>query len=84
VLESMACGTPVIASNAGALPEVVGDAGVLFDPHRADQLADALERVLSDEGLRTDLARRGLRRAADFSWKASARAALAAFREIAP
>lgn len=84
VLESMACGTPVIASNAGALPEVVGDAGVLFDPHRPDQLADALGRVLSDEGFRKDLARRGLRRAADFSWKASARAALAAFREIAP
>lgn len=83
VLESMACGTPVIASDAGALPEVVGDAGLLFDPHRPDQLADALERVLSDEGLRDDLASRGLRRAATFSWKASALTALAAFREIA-
>lgn len=83
VLESMACGTPVIASNAGALPEVVGDAGLLFDPHRPDQLAGALERVLSDSAMRQDLASRGQQRAAMFSWHASARAALAAFSEIA-
>ena len=82
-LEAMACGTPVIASNAGALPEVVGDAGLLFDPHSADALAHALGRVLGDVALRGDLAARGRGRAAQFTWEASARAALAAFEEIA-
>ena len=82
-LEAMACGTPVIASNAGALPEVVGDAGLLFDPHSADALTHALGRVLGDVALRGDLAARGRARAAQFTWEASARAALAAFEEIA-
>lgn len=82
-LEAMACGTPVIASNAGALPEVVGDAGLLFDPHSADALTHALGRVLGDVALRGDLAARGRARAAQFTWGASARAALAAFEEIA-
>ena len=83
VLEAMACGTPVIASNAGALPEVVGDAGLLFDPHSPDALSDALGRVLGDVSLRNDLAARGRARAAQFTWAVSARAALAAFEEIA-
>jgi glycosyltransferase involved in cell wall biosynthesis len=82
-LEAMACGTPVIASNAGALPEVVGDAGLLFDPRSADALTHALSRVLADVALRGDLAARGRARAAQFTWGASARAALAAFEEIA-
>ncbi len=82
VLESMACGTPVIASHAGALPEVVGDAGLLFDPHSPDALAEVLGRVLGDAALRRDLSARGRARAAQFTWEASARAALAAFDEV--
>jgi len=82
VLEAMACGTPVIASDAGALPEVVGDAGLLFDPRSAEALTHALSRVLGDVSLRSELAARGRARAAQFTWAASARAALAAFEEV--
>jgi glycosyltransferase involved in cell wall biosynthesis len=66
-LEAMACGAPVIASRRGALPEVVGDAGVLVDPDRDDALAAALTRVLASETVRADLSRRGLARAAGFT-----------------
>jgi glycosyltransferase involved in cell wall biosynthesis len=82
VLESMACGTPVIASDAGALAEVVSDAGLLFDPHSSEALAGVLGRMLSDDALRRDLAARGKVRAEQFTWEASARAALAAFEEV--
>jgi glycosyltransferase involved in cell wall biosynthesis len=78
----MACGAPVIASNAGALPEVVGDAGLLFDPHDAHALAECLSRVLGESGLRARMSAEGLRRAATFNWHASARTALAAFEEL--
>lgn len=82
VLEAMACGTAVIASDAGALPEVVSNAGLLFDPHSPEALAAVLGRVLGDDALRRDLTARGRARAAQFTWEASARAALAAFEEV--
>lgn len=72
-VEAMACGVPVIASRAGALPEVVGDAGLLFDPHQPAELAERLAQVLSQEPLRREMRRRGLARAAEFSWERSAR-----------
>jgi glycosyltransferase involved in cell wall biosynthesis len=78
-LEAMACGIPVVASRAGALPEVVGDAGLFFSPHAPLELRDRLQELLEDQGLREELARRGLRRAREFSWERSAQAALGAF-----
>jgi len=66
-LEAMACGAPVIASRRGALPEVVGDAGVLVEPEQGDALTAALTRVLGSDGERAALARRGLERAATFT-----------------
>ena len=66
-LEAMACGAPVIASRRGALPEVVGDAGVLVDPEQSDALMLALRRVLGNDAERAALARRGLERAATFT-----------------
>lgn len=69
VLEAMACGTPVVCSHAGSLAEVAGDAAVYFDPQSVDELAAALERVLSCATLRQRLLARGLTRAAMFSWK---------------
>jgi glycosyltransferase involved in cell wall biosynthesis len=67
-LEAMACGTPVITSDTTALPEVVGDAGLMVNPSDADALCQAMLRVAGDEGLRRELSRRGLERAAAFSW----------------
>src|SRR5262249_46060540 len=63
-LEAMACGTPVVASDLTAVPEVVGDAGLLADPRDPEAFAAALARVLEDEALRQRLRERGLRRAA--------------------
>jgi glycosyltransferase involved in cell wall biosynthesis len=68
-LEAMACGTPVITSNTTSLPEVVGDAAFLVDPTDPDQLCEAMSTILSDHSLREELKRKGLMRAAEFSWK---------------
>lgn len=72
-LEAMASGTPVVASRAGALPEVVGDAGLFFDPRDAAGLVGALQRLLRDPKLRRDLGEKGWERARTFSWERSAR-----------
>ena len=68
-LEAMACGTPVVASTAGALPEVLGDAALLVDPYDETALAEALEAAASDRGV---LRRRGLERAGRFTWTQAA------------
>lgn len=72
-LESMACGTPVVASSASSLPEVVGDAGLLVAPADVAGWTGALERLCEDTALQGDLRRRGLERAARFSWERAAR-----------
>jgi glycosyltransferase involved in cell wall biosynthesis len=73
-LESMACGTPVVCSNAASLPEVVGDAALLVDPTDVEGWTAALDRVLHDPGVASDLRRKGIVRAAEFTWeKAGAR-----------
>ena len=72
-LEAMSAGVPVIASNRGALPEVVGDAGLFIDPDDPESLSSALERLTGDADLRATCARRGLDRAKDFTWTRTAR-----------
>jgi len=72
-LEAMSVGTAVIVSDGGALPEVVGDAGLVVPAGDVEALANALERVLTDVDLRADLGRRGEERAAGFSWETAAR-----------
>lgn len=69
LVEAMACGTPVITSNVTSLPEVAGDAAVLVDPTSVEQIASAMERIVSDASLREQLRGKGLIRAAQFSWK---------------
>ena len=71
-LEAMACGTPVVAARAGALPETVGDAGILVDPDDGDAFATALIAAACDDEVRTRLSRAGRERAGQFSWGASA------------
>lgn len=78
--EAMKCGTAVIASNCSSMPEVVGDAGLLVNPHDADAIAAAIERVLTDDVLRADLARRGRERAAQFTWANTAQQVLSVLR----
>lgn len=81
-LEAMACGTPVVASNQGSLPEVVGDAGLLVEPTDVNRIADVVTRVLRDPQLRQELRRRGLERARRFTWEGTAGATLAVYRQI--
>jgi glycosyltransferase involved in cell wall biosynthesis len=80
-LEAMACGTPVLSSSACALPEVVGDAGVLFDPRNADELAGLIVRVLQDGRLRKELTEKGLARVKNFSWEKTASGIISACRK---
>jgi glycosyltransferase involved in cell wall biosynthesis len=74
VVEAMACGTPVAASRAGSLPEVLGPAGLLFDPAEPADMAAALLRLVQDSALRRKLREEGLQRVERFSWRASAHA----------
>jgi glycosyltransferase involved in cell wall biosynthesis len=73
-LEAMSAGIPVVASHAGALPEVVGDAGVLFNPSDADALAHALSRLTTDDAWAMERAAAGLMRARAYTWDTAARA----------
>jgi glycosyltransferase involved in cell wall biosynthesis len=82
VAEAMACGTPVIVSDRGSLPEVVGDAGIVVPP-TADALETALAHVLTDQHAAADLAARGLARAAGFRWDVTAAKTLRALRSVA-
>ncbi|HEX7592636.1 MAG TPA: glycosyltransferase family 1 protein [Anaerolineae bacterium] len=72
VAEAMACGAPVVSSNASSLPEVAGDAALYFDPRDVDALTDALHRALADDALRADLRARGFAQAKKFSWEKAA------------
>ncbi|MGC9350201.1 MAG: glycosyltransferase family 4 protein [Anaerolineae bacterium] len=82
-LEAMACGTPVACSTTSSLPEVVGDAALLFDPTDVESIALALRRISHDGVLRADLSARGLEQAARFSWERTARETLALYRKVA-
>jgi glycosyltransferase involved in cell wall biosynthesis len=72
-LEAMASGTPVVTSNLSSLPEVAGDAALLADPYNPAAIADAIYKVLTDTSIRRNLRAKGLARARQFSWEASAR-----------
>jgi glycosyltransferase involved in cell wall biosynthesis len=82
LLEAMASGTPVIASRAAAIPEVVADAGMLVEPEDTAAWADAIVKVVNDEHLREQLRTRGLARASTFTWERTARATLAVYRNV--
>jgi glycosyltransferase involved in cell wall biosynthesis len=78
LLEAMACGTPVICSSAGSLPEVAGDAALQFEPKDVAGLANALQRLLTDAGLRAELVARGHEQCRRFSWDNAAAGVLGA------
>jgi glycosyltransferase involved in cell wall biosynthesis len=80
LLEAMSRGTPVVSSSTTSMPEVAGDAALLVDPVDGDAIADAIVRVLTDTAFAHDLRRRGLARAASFSWEGTAARTLDVYR----
>jgi glycosyltransferase involved in cell wall biosynthesis len=81
-LEAMACGTPVISSNASSLPEVVGDAGLMVEPEDMEHMAVSMWRVLKTPELREELREKGLNRAANFSWRKTAQQTLEIYHRL--
>jgi len=82
VLEAMAAGTPVITSNVSSMPEIAGSAALLLDPIDIEGLSSAIERVLGDPELRSELSRKGRMQAKRFSWKRCAEETLAVYRSV--
>jgi len=83
VLEAMASGCPVIASNVSSLPEMVGDAGLLVDPRDVEALAQAMSTVLENDELKRQMSRKGIAQAQKFSWEKAGAELLAVCREVA-
>ena len=83
VLESMACGTPVITSNIGSLSEVAGDAALLVDPANINGIAQAMLAVISSDRLRQSLSAKGMDRASMFSWEETARCLIETYAKAA-
>jgi glycosyltransferase involved in cell wall biosynthesis len=82
MLEAMACGVPVITSNTSSMPEVAGDAALIIDPFKPQEITAAMIRIVTDKELKTDLVTKGLEQAAKFSWKAMAAHVLEIYQEI--
>jgi len=82
VIEAMACGTPVVTTPVSSLPEAGGEAALYVEPGDSEALAEALERVTCDEGLRAHLRAAGLAQAKRFTWEAAAQQLLAAYRAV--
>lgn len=81
-VEAMACGTPVVVANTGALPEIVGEAGVQVRPEDPSDIAAGLGWVLGNPTFREALIERGIERAASFSWERAARETLAIYEQV--
>lgn len=81
-LEAMACGTPVITSKTGAIPEITGRAALLIEPRAGEQLRSALLKVLNDKNLRNELIARGLEQVKKFSWRKMAEETLEIYKSV--
>jgi glycosyltransferase involved in cell wall biosynthesis len=84
LVEAMACGVAIVASNTSSIPEVVEDAALLASPYDSEAMAAGILRLLSDTQLRLALIERGLRRAQSYTWEATAREVFHIFTEVAP
>ncbi len=82
IVEAMACGTPVLSSNAASLPEVVGDAGIMVSADDEEGFADAIIRIVSDADLQLELSHKGLARAEFFSWRKAAEETVAVYEGV--
>lgn len=81
VLEAMACGIPVITTDISSIPEIIGEAGLLVPPDEVETLFRGMKKVLSDEDLRLEMARRGTDQAAKFTWERTAKSTLKVYRQ---
>ena len=82
MLEAMACGVPVSTSNTSSMPEIAGDAALIIDPFKPEEITAAMIRLINDKDLRTHLILRGYEQAARFSWRSMAQNVLEIYREI--
>lgn len=82
ILEGMACGVPVITSNTSSMPEVAGDAACIVDPHKPEEITQAMQRILIDDDYRNELCKKGMERASHFSWKRMAEENLKLYKEL--
>jgi glycosyltransferase involved in cell wall biosynthesis len=82
LVEAMQCGVPLIAGNRTSVPEVVGDAGLTFDPFNTDELAHAIKRLVDNPILCAALRQKGLARAKTFSWQSTARETLRVYEQV--
>jgi glycosyltransferase involved in cell wall biosynthesis len=82
LLQAMACGAPVICANSSSLPEVVGDAALLFDPSDEEALTKHLYSALSELGVRSTLRERGIARAGEFNWSSAAQQTRDIYSEV--
>lgn len=82
VLESMACGTPVVCSNTGALPEVGGDAALYVDPYDVESIVQGLREALASDDMQTERIKKGLEHVKKFSWEETARQIMQVFEEM--
>ena len=83
VLEAMAAGTPAIGSRVGSIPEIMGDGGILFDPHSVEDLTSALEKVLNDTEYRSTVIKKGYKNVERFSWNKCAEQTFKIYMDIA-
>ena len=82
LVEAMSCGASIACSNTAAIPEVVGDAAEFFDPNNVESMAQAINRLLKDKGLRQSLSEKALKRAKVFSWQITADKTLAVIKDV--
>jgi glycosyltransferase involved in cell wall biosynthesis len=78
----MSHGTPVITSNVSALPEVVGDSGLLVDPTSTDDIYESMRRLIEDASLRNELSQKGIVRSREFTWEATAKETLRIYSSL--
>jgi glycosyltransferase involved in cell wall biosynthesis len=82
VLEAMQFGCPVVTSNVSSLPEVGGDAAIYFDPESVDDMAEKIDKVISDEKLRAEMTEKGYNQVKKFSWEKTAKETLKVLEEL--
>lgn len=82
ILEAMACGAPVIASNAASIPEIVGDAGIIVDPYNIEEISDGILRLLNNQSEAKNYSNLGIERAQQFTWRHCAEEHLKVYREV--